>query len=118
MIRKASEMREQVRENMRGGAGAALIRHCFEKDEMTANCRLCSVLTLKPGAGIGMHRHENEDEVFIVIRGTGVMDDGKTRTRVSAGDATLTGKGEGHAVHNDGDEDLVIAAIIMGYSGA
>ncbi|MBN1556649.1 MAG: cupin domain-containing protein, partial [Lentisphaerae bacterium] len=70
------------------------------------------------GSGIGMHRHENEDEVFIVVRGSGVVDDGRSRARVSAGDATLTRSGEGHAIHNDGDEDLEIVAMILCYADA
>jgi len=117
MIRKQAEMREQVRENMRGGGGAVTIRHCFEKDEMKANTRLCARLVLPPGAGIGRHEHTNEDEVFIITRGSGILDDGKTEALVTEGDAILTGNGESHAIRNDGTENLELIAIIMCYAG-
>lgn len=121
MIRKQSEMKTEVREKMRGGEGAVTIRHYFEKGEFTANARLCAKLILPPGAGIGSHQHEGEDEVYIITRGSGLLsigscgDDGKIQTRVSEGDAVLTGKGESHAIRNDGTEDLELIALIMCY---
>jgi len=116
MIRKSADMKEEVRENMRGGAGAVTIRHYFDKSEITAKTRLCSKLILPPGAGIGTHTHEGEDEIYLIVRGRGLLDDGKTKTQVSVGDAVLTGKGESHAISNNGDEDLEIIAIIMCYA--
>ncbi len=115
MIRTQSEMKSETRENMRGGAGAVTIRHMFAKDEIRANSRLCARLVIPPGAGIGSHEHAAEDEVYVVAKGTGILDDGTTRTRIDVGDAILTGNGESHAVENDGNEDLEIIALIMCY---
>ena len=44
-----------------------------------------------------------------------MLDDGASKTRVAAGDAVLTGRGESHAIANDGDEDLEIVAVIACY---
>jgi len=115
MIRKASEMELEVREHMRGGAGSVSIRHFFKQEEFTADVRLCAQATIPPGAGIGVHEHATEDEVYVVLSGAGMLDDGNTRTRVSAGDAILTGKGESHAIHNDGAEPLEVLAFIACY---
>lgn len=115
MIRKAAAMRSEVRNAMRGGAGSIAIRHYFDKDEMTAPARLCARLIVPPGAGIGPHQHEGEDEVYIIARGAGILDDGREKTEVRAGDAVLTGNGESHAIHNSGTEDLEIIAVIMSY---
>lgn len=113
MIRKKSEMKTEVRENMRGGSGRIAIRHMFDKTEIRAKTRLCSILTLPPGAGIGLHQHDSEDELFVINRGTGMVTDGGRQTRVSEGDAVLTGGGESHSILNDGAEPLEITAIIM-----
>jgi len=113
MIRKASEMKTEIREKMRGGPGSVTISHFFEKAEFTSNTRLCAKLVLPPGAGIGEHKHDGEDEVYVVMKGSGILDDGKSKTRVFAGDAILTGNGGSHAVTNDGKEDMEIMAVIM-----
>lgn len=115
MIRTTADMRTEVRENMRGASGSVTIQHYFEQDDFEAKVRLCSRVVIPPGAGIGAHRHEAEDEIFIIQKGTGILDDGETKTRVSPGDAILTGKGGSHAVANDGTADLEITALIMCY---
>ncbi len=115
MIRKAAQMKTEVR-NIRNGIGNVTVQHLFNKEEITARTRMCARLTLPPGVSIGLHKHEGEDELFIVTRGTGLIDDGKTKVPIQAGDATLTGKGEIHAVINNGPEPLEIIAIIMLYA--
>jgi len=115
MIRRANELQKEVRNDMRGGKGAVTIHHYFKKDEIKAKCRLCSHLVLPPGASIGMHKHEAEDELFVIERGTGIIDDGRNKTEVRAGDAILTGNGEEHALINGGNEPLEVIAIIMCY---
>lgn len=116
MIKKRTEQVIEVRENMRGGPGEVKIRHHFKKDEINAPCRLCAQLTLAPGAGIGEHEHINEDEVFLIQQGKGiVVDDGK-EVEVEGGDAILIGKGASHSIKNIGDTNLIVTAVIMQYS--
>jgi len=116
MIRKAAQMASEVKSAVRGGLGNVTFQHFFKKEEITARTRLCARLILPPGASIGLHKHEGEDELFIVTRGQGLIDDGQTKEPVQAGDAILTGKGEAHAVINNGREELEMVAIIMLYS--
>lgn len=115
MIRRATEQTVETREKMRGGAGSVTIRHYFAKEDFAAEARLCAHLTIPPGASIGPHQHNGEDEVYIVLRGAGILDDGMSKSRVSAGDSILTGRGESHAVLNDGREPLEMIAVIMCY---
>lgn len=115
MIRKTNDLKSEIRSQMRGGKGSVTIRHFFSKDEIKAKCRLCGRLILPPGASIGMHKHEMEDEVFIIERGRGILDNGRSQTNVEAGDAILTGSGEEHALINNGNEPLELIAVIMCY---
>ena len=115
MIRKGNNMESEIRAEMRGGKGSVTIRHFFKKEEIKAKCRLCSRLTLPPGASIGMHKHETEDELFIIESGKGIIDTGREKIKVDAGDAVLTGNGEEHALINNGSEPLEVTAIIMCY---
>ena len=62
---------------------------------------------LKPGAGIGYHE-QNEDEIYYVLSGRGVMTlDGKEH-EVGPGTAILTRPGSSHGLKQVGSEDLVI----------
>ncbi|HNV85807.1 MAG TPA: cupin domain-containing protein [Candidatus Omnitrophota bacterium] len=115
MIKRKAEQETEIREKMRGGAGHVAIRHYFKPEEITAKTRLCAELTLPPGSGIGPHEHAEEDEIYIIQKGRGMMTDGGKEIAVSAGDAILTGGGASHSIRNTGEEDLVVTAVIMKY---
>ncbi len=115
MIKRKSEQEAEVRKNMRGGGGEVTIRHYFKKDEINAPSRLCAELRIPPGAGIGEHEHVEEDEVFIIQQGKGIITDEGREKEVFAGDAILTGKGASHAIRNNSDAELIVTAIIMQY---
>jgi mannose-6-phosphate isomerase-like protein (cupin superfamily) len=116
MIKKADQMTTEVRNAMRGGTGSVTLQHFFKPEEITAKSRLCARLTIPPGASIGTHQHSGEDEIYIITLGSGLLDDGETRTNVNAGDAVLTGKGESHSITNTGTTNLEIIAVIMCYA--
>ena len=115
MIKKKSQQLTEVRNNMRSGPGQVTIRHYFKKDQISAPCRLCAQLEIPPGAGVGLHEHLNEDEVFIIQQGKALMEDDGKKVELEAGDAILTGKGASHSITNIGRETLLVTAVIIQY---
>ena len=120
MIRTPQEMTIDQRAQMRGGTGTVTIEHLLNQSDFSpgANCRLCAKLTLPPGASIGPHEHLTEDEVYYITAGEGLLDDGETQTRVTVGDAILTGNGASHSIANTGETDLEFLAVIVCYGDA
>ncbi|AEV68877.1 cupin domain-containing protein [Acetivibrio clariflavus] len=115
MIKRADEMVKEIKEQMRGGKGSVEILHIFKQEELKGKARLCAKITINPGCSIGLHQHDNEEEIFYVVKGKGTVDDNGTLSEVKAGDAILTGNGASHAVENTGDEPLEMIAIILLY---
>lgn len=115
MIRTQGTYEIQTRESMRGGTGTVTIEHLWKSDELRADTRLCARIRLEPGCSIGFHRHEGEEEIFVIVAGEGEIDDNGQVGRVSAGDTILTGDGAGHAVKAVGDAPLEMIAVINQY---
>jgi mannose-6-phosphate isomerase-like protein (cupin superfamily) len=113
MIRRKDEQTAEIRKNMRGGPGEVMIKHYFRQEEINPHCRLCAQLTLAPGAGIGLHVHAREDEVFIIQQGRGIVQQDGRDIEVGVGDALVTGKGASHSIRNNGSEDLIVTAVII-----
>ncbi|MFA7173323.1 MAG: cupin domain-containing protein [Kiritimatiellia bacterium] len=112
MITKNCDVIREKRQNMRGGKGSITLEHWFKADDFGAKVRLCCRIIIAPGASIGTHIHENEDEIYIVISGQGMIEENGEWVPITAGDAILTGDGGSHGVKNNSDAPLVIAAII------
>ena len=115
MIRKSNDMVKEVRQRMRDGCGSVEITHVFKKEELKGKVRLFAKLVLEQNCSIGFHLHENEEEVFYILSGRGMVEDNGTKYEVEAGDAILTGDGAGHSVSNTGKEPLEIMAVILLY---
>ena len=105
----------EKRNAMRGGTGEVTVRHYLKPEEIKARTRLCAELVLSPGASIGVHDHVDEDEIYIIQKGQGIMTDGGKEIAVEAGDAVLTGQGASHSIKNTGAGDLVVTAVIIKY---
>jgi len=102
-------------ENVRGGTGKIKFQHYFKKEDFTSKVRLCSCATIPPGASIGNHTHEDEDEVYVILKGSGILSDGKEEYTVEPGDAVLTKSGGSHLIRNNGSEELKFIAFIILY---
>ena len=115
MIKKSNEMVKEVKEQMRGGKGNIEIMHILKQDELKGKARLCAQMTINPGCSIGLHEHVNEEEIYYILKGKGLVDDNGVKQEVCAGDCILTGNGASHSIENTGDEPLVFVAVILLY---
>jgi mannose-6-phosphate isomerase-like protein (cupin superfamily) len=116
MIRRAGSYEVDIRKEMRGGDGQVKIEHFWdEANELKADTRLFAKLTLEPGCGIGFHNHYDEEEVFVIIKGTAEVDDNGEKAVLNAGDTILTGNGAGHSIKCISDEALEVLAVISTY---
>ena len=113
MIKKFEDFKTELRENMRGGAGTVVVSSFVTAEELNNKGRLFGKITLKPGCGIGFHVHENDSELFYIIKGTAIYDDNGATTTVSEGMVTLTPAGSGHSIKNESDEDVELIALIV-----
>ena len=114
MINRKESFELEIRENMRGGAGSVIVKD-LTKGIKPMNVRLCAELTLYENCEIGLHTHENETEMFYILSGEGEYTDGGEKQAIKAGDFTICGSGESHAVKNISGEPLVIMAVIVLY---
>ena len=116
MIRKPAEFGRDVRKNMRGGDGEVVVSAIWKPgEEMKSNTRMYSRLILEPGCSIGLHPHENEEELFFILKGRAeTIDNGEPKI-LEAGDASITRSGESHSLKNIGSETLEVLALIARY---
>ena len=60
-----------------------------------------------PGSEQSVHAHPNNEQVYVIVRGRGLMKVGDEEQQVRAGELVFVPPGTGHAILNTGDEPLV-----------
>lgn len=112
---KNENLKTWDREKVAGGEGTLYGKFSHTRNDAPKDWAIKEIgwMTLKPGASIGMHKHEVNEDTYIIVSGEGVFTDtaGK-ETPVKAGDITIARKGDQHALKNTGKEDLVFLDII------
>lgn len=64
-----------------------------------------------PGGGGERHSHADESQLFVVLDGEYVFDDGKQEFTLGAMDAVMFAPGEPHATRNDTDADVRVLVV-------
>ena len=109
------ELKTWDREKVAGGEGTLYGKFSFTRNDAAQDHAIKEIgwMTLQPGASIGMHKHENNEDAYIIVSGEGMFTDSDGKeTAVKAGDITLARKGQSHALKNTGKEPLVFLDVI------
>ena len=113
MVHKNADMAHIIRENIRGGRGTAHTDMVFGPEDMHGKATLFNRMTLEPGTSIGEHPHEQDAEIYYVLKGSVTVYDCGTPHKLEEGDAMFTCCGESHRLVNDSGDTAVILAIVI-----
>lgn len=98
-----------------GGAGAILFRRLFNSDDWDGPIDFVDYTVVPPGSSIGIHGHEGNDEVYLIVSGRGNATMDGERHAVGPGDVLVTPSGHSHGLENDGDASLVMFVVQVGH---
>ncbi len=115
MLFKTSEQKPMVRREIQGGIGEAQCLFAIPRGEGPAESRFKMVgkMALEPGASIGLHSHNTDEEIYVILSGKGIYtDDDGSEHEVGPGDVTLTMRGQRHALAVSQDGPLTMMALI------
>src|SRR5215467_10308385 len=73
-------------------------QHHVHKSLMATSLSDISIACWEPGQTSPIHRHPGADEIYHVISGSGLFNDGRTERRLGAGDTVIVSAGEVHQV--------------------
>jgi len=75
--------------------------------------KVIAINRIPPGASIGRHRHENEEDCYFCLSGKGIVSDNGVEHPFVPGSLQITRHGETQAIRNSGDEDLVVFVFLI-----
>ena len=113
MVKRENELRVQEVNHLRNGKGKAIIHHIIEGEELKNKGKMFSKIVLPKGASIGVHEHKDDFEVYYILKGKGLVDEGNQKIVVNEGDSVYTADGNKHSIENIGESDLEMIAVVL-----
>ena len=104
----------------RGGEGVTTFYTCLSPDYPEIeesvgpddHITWVGLVEVAPGASIKEHLHDKDEEVYIVISGTGVYSEDGTPIPIGEKDVLILRRGHGHGIRNTGLTPLVFYAVV------
>lgn len=94
-----------------GGKGEVLYRRVAER-QAGSTINFIDFTVVPAGVSIGTHRHGPDDEeIYIILEGTGVMTVDGVEVTVRAGDVVVNRPGGTHGLTNTGETPIKMAVI-------
>ena len=88
------------------GVGRAKSTRVFNKADFETPLKFVDYLEMESGSSVGNHRHGDNEEVYVVLSGNGVMVVNDERRAVKMGDVILNKPGWTHGLENTAAEPL------------
>ena len=100
-----------------GGTGEGILygKFAFRREQATDDQAIKEIglMTLKPGDSIGLHKHADNEDTYIILSGHGLFTDTNGEEyMVGPQSVTIAVAGEAHALKNTGNEDLIFIDLI------
>jgi mannose-6-phosphate isomerase-like protein (cupin superfamily) len=101
MILKKNKDNLSQRENCHQGTGKFWCSELLaDYQKKGAGFKLIHENLIEAGASIGEHTHQHDEEIYIILSGTGIMSIDGIDQEVSEGSVCLTRSGHSHSLQN------------------
>ncbi|MFP4250254.1 MAG: cupin domain-containing protein [Armatimonadota bacterium] len=114
MVRSADEMPSRTITDCHGGSGDLECRTVLEAADMDGCLRFMHDDMLEPGAEIGEHLHNGDEEVYFVVEGHGTMIVDGEEHPIGPGDVSVCRSGHSHGIRNSEDGTMRLIVVGMG----
>ncbi len=106
-MRVANAKREDMQElsGVHGGAGTILFNSLWDRADFATPFAFVHCAILPPGGGIGYHRHDDSEEIFITIDNAAQFSHNGRTAAVVGGATVPLRSGEVHAIYNHTDQE-------------
>lgn len=97
-----------------GGAGTILAHRVYRADDAPAPIAFIDLVVLPPHTSIGLHRHADDRETYVILSGRGRMTLDGSEFEVRAGDVIPNRPYGEHGLANDTEADLQLLVFEIG----
>lgn len=97
--------------NSHGGVGKIQIQKVFRREDLNGVWDFALRVIMPPSSSMGLHKHLDEEEMYIILNGQGVMTLESETKQVSKGGMILNKPFGEHGLVNNSDNELELLII-------
>lgn len=109
MIKNINNFAKTEVKNMRGGTGSIYIQ---KVNPTSDNIKMYAKITIPCGSSIGIHTHEEDEEMIYVLKNKGIIIIDGNEKEIEEGMISICQKGRNHSIKNIYEEDLELLAVV------
>ncbi len=111
MIKNFLSSIRQIQESSHGGTGKVDLYEIWGNDDFKGNVDFIDRVVVPPNSTIGLHKHGNNEEMYIVLEGSGLMTIEDQERAVTRGDMILNPAGGRHGLFNNSDKNIDLLVL-------
>jgi mannose-6-phosphate isomerase-like protein (cupin superfamily) len=111
MIKNFITTTKQIQEGSHEGKGVVDLYEIWCNSDFKSGVDFIDRVVVPPGSTIGFHKHGENEEMYIVLEGQGVMRIEGEKIAVNKGDMILNPAGGSHGLVNNSGDDIDILVI-------
>jgi quercetin dioxygenase-like cupin family protein len=97
--------------NDHGGVGGIDVYRAYSRAVGGREVRFVDIVEIPPGSSIGIHRHGDDEETYILLGGRGTMMLDGVEVPVTAGDVVVNRPFGEHGLRNDSADSIHLVVI-------
>ena len=114
MIKKRSETAVTYKPQIHGGEDFLIFYDMMKPEDSAFGIGHFRLATLLPGASIGEHLHDCDEEIYCIYEGEGTLTFDGIPHPVTEGDFSLVTVGHKHGLKNTGQKELKFIIVKVG----
>jgi len=111
MIRNFITCEKITDENSHGGEGSIEIQKVFKREDFKGAWDFALRVVMPPNSSMGLHEHGNDEEMYIILSGEGLMTIEGKEQKVTKGDMILNKPYGKHGLLNNGKQNIELLII-------
>ena len=93
------------------GREPVLFGEAFTDKDFVGNWGFVEYVTVPPQSAIPVHRHDQDEELYFIFEGSGIMTIDGQEHEVGAGDFTICRLGRSHGLRNTSQQEIKLIVV-------
>jgi len=111
MIRNFLTCAIETEQNSHNGIGEIKIQKIFRRSDFQGGWDFALRVVMPPNSSMGVHQHSQDEEMYVILKGGGLMTIEGREQQVSTGDMILNKPGGTHGLLNNSASEIELLII-------